>query len=312
MVNQLTLFPQAQAIPRLRWSVSRDGRLRDCERRYYLHHYGSVGGKRADAPPQTRETYILKHLRNRFMWIGEIVHSLVETALQSMQQAAQPCVQDLIDRGVRRMRADFAESLHGTYRTRPGLACGLVEHAYSDPVAAQQWQAMRQRLERCLHNFMGMPLLQRMRQAPRLSWLGLEALSSFELEGATIVVKPDFAWRNPAGQVEMVDWKSGSRSPAAHRQMAVYGLFAQREWGLGGANMLAHVAYLDSGEVETFELTAAHMEVARAEIRTSVQRMQALARPPPGSDVPQKEAFAQVADHAVCGRCNFRRICGRG
>ena len=96
MSSQLQLWPESRSTDRLRWSVSRDKRLRDCARKYYFFHYASQGGK--SAPPESLEhqLYVLKHLRNRFMWVGEVVHELLEHTLQNWGRGREVDPQALI------------------------------------------------------------------------------------------------------------------------------------------------------------------------------------------------------------------------
>jgi hypothetical protein len=271
--NQLRLWPAdaARSTPdAFRWSVSRDKRLRDCPRKYYLYHYASRGGAQAQPGTPTRTIYILKSLRNRFMWVGEIVHQLVEAALQAWRSGAAVDVDLWVERGVRKMRDQYRVSQRGVYRERPFHACGLVEHAYQDPVTPEQWLELRQRLERCVRNFFALPLLEEIRALPTWRWLALETMSSFDLDGASIVVKPDLAWRADEGIV-IADWKSGRPHPEDEQlQLAVYALFAERVWGLENAPLTAKLIYLDAGQVEASVVSAAQRAEADAWIRASV------------------------------------------
>ena len=311
MSNQLQLWPSVHAVEKLRWSISRDRRMRDCLRKYYLYHYGSAGGRRPDADPRTREIYVLKHLRNRFMWVGEVVHALIELCMHAWRRGESPTLEALVQRGVRQMRALYIESVQGLYRSRPGEVCGLVEHAYQENVSRQQWQDMRLRLEQCMRHFLQMPLVQHIRATPSWSWLALEAAGSIPLNGAAMLVKPDFAYRTEAGQVVMVDWKTGGPSSDDRQQLAVYGLYAEKVWGLADQEMQAHLVYLERGEVDTFVLGPAALRAAEAQVAASVGQMRQLAVKGPTQQTPSPEAFVQTDDLSRCARCSFRRPCGR-
>lgn len=310
MTEQMHFWP-TQAVPeRLRWSVSRARRLDVCARRYYLHHYASVGGKRAAPGTLAREAYILKQLSNRYMWVGNIVHSLAEFALTTWRRGGDVDVEDLIEKGDRRMRAEFSTSAARQFLARPGEAFGLVEHAYNEPVPVEAWREIRARMERCVRHFYTLPIVKTARGLLPLDWLALETIGSFPLGGATIVVVPDVAWRSAKGQVILVDWKSGKVGEADAFQLAVYGLFAHRVWGPPEANVVAHDVYLDGGEVRSFELTPADLEAAEHRIVASVTRMQALTARQQGQAV-DAERFAKTEDLTACSHCSFRRLCDR-
>jgi hypothetical protein len=309
MSDQLQFWPEARPADRIRWSVSRDRRLRDCARKYYLYHYASLGGRRAEPDSLTRQIYVLKHLRNRFMWVGEVVHELIELTLHAWQRGQEVPVGALVARGTRRMRADYLASLQGIYRDRPGQSCGLIEHEYGEPVSRAEWQAMRDRMERCVRNFFALPLVQTLRATPSWRWLAVEAMGSFDLDGATIIVKPDLAWRDANGRVILVDWKTGVPHADEHGQLAVYGMFAERVWGLGAERMQAQLVYLAEERQDLFELSPDDLTGAEAEVRASVTLMRELSTCV--TDAAAMERFPKTEVEGACARCSFRRVCRR-
>ena len=67
------------------WSKSRAEEFDECKRKYYYARYLSWGGWEAAAPAQVRLAYILKNLKNRWAWKGEVVHHVIETAMKSTE-----------------------------------------------------------------------------------------------------------------------------------------------------------------------------------------------------------------------------------
>ncbi len=294
----------------LTWSLSRDKRLRDCLRKYYLQHYLSREGRAPDAPQDLRELYILKHLKSRHMWVGEVVHHLIETALWAWRRGEEVPADALVERGTRRMRAHYAESMQGVYRERPGRACGLIEHEYRVPVAREEWRELRDRMERSVRNFFSLTLTRDIREAPAWRWLAVEQLASFVLDGATVLVKPDFAHRHDTGGVTMIDWKTGRLAEGEGRtQLAVYGLYARAAWGLPEGDLAGKLVFLDSAEVRDVRLGAADLAGAEAHIRSSVTEMRRLAGSMDAR--PDLERFPMTQNLKLCARCHFRRACQR-
>ena len=68
------------------WSISRNRVFQACPRQYYFNYYGYWGGWEMDAPARTRQIYILKNLKNRYMWAGEKVHSCIKHTLINLQR----------------------------------------------------------------------------------------------------------------------------------------------------------------------------------------------------------------------------------
>lgn len=305
--NQLHLWPEETAGDRISWSVTRDKRMRTCLRKYYLHHFASRGGGQPSASPALRELYVLKYLRNRWMWVGEVVHELVELALVAFRRGDNVPVDALVERGTRRMRAQYAESIQAMYRDRPHQACGLVEHEYRHDLSRDDWKALRDRMERCVRTLFGLPLLGTLRGVPEWRWLALESTGSFEHEGATVVVKPDCAWRDEDDRVVIVDWKTGQpRLDEERLQLAVYALFARRAWAPASDVIRAQLVYLESGHVDELELGPADLEWGEQAIRESLRSMRELAH---GDPAPER--FPLTDDASRCALCPFQRVCGR-
>lgn len=309
MGAQLHLWGDESPDDRLRWSVSRDKRLRNCPRKYYLFHFASRGALQPGATHRARELFILRTLRNRYMWVGEVVHNMIELCLSAWSRHENVSLEDLVERGTRTMRAHYAESLQGMYRERPMRALGLVEHEHRMPITREEWRERRDHMERCLRNFFALELTQTVRALPRWRWLALESSGTFEIDGAMIMVKPDLAWRDEEDRVVMVDWKTGVPHPAdEEQQLAVYGLFAQRTWGLRADHMRAVVAYLSTGETREVRVEPRHLEVAEAQISESLVRMRALVEPGERDDLSR---FPMRENPDQCALCGFRKVCGR-
>jgi hypothetical protein len=310
VADQMHLWPTAAAPERLRWSVSRARRLDACHRRYYLHHYASIGGKRAEAGSLAREAYVLKQLTNRYAWVGQLVHSLIESALTTWRYGGEVDADTLVDRGDARMRRDFSQSATRQFLTRPGEVFGLVEHAYAEDVSVEAWRQMRTRMERCVRHFVGLPLVAQMRKLLPTDWLALERMASFVVDDAAVVVVPDAAWRTPDKQVMLVDWKTGGVGEADAFQLGVYGLFARRVWDLQQCGIHAQDVYLEAPHTRSFVLDTPMLDAALARVSSSIAQMRALAARPAGMAV-QASRFPKTNDLATCRHCVFRRLCDR-
>ncbi len=245
-----------------------------------------------------RELAFLKRQRPAVVWVGEILHGLVDTALQAAAPLDSAAQEALRAQGVARLPA--------------GLA-------------AAEAASMRGRLERCLLHFFTMPKVVAMAATPRHARLAQESQGTLQQAGVTVVVKPDLAYRDDAGLVHIVDWKTGAAHAGDAEQMALYGLYASQTWG-GRGLPRAHLVYLQEGRVQSFEVDAAQQQAARARIATSAAKMRAIAAAPPLTFAPLPAAAAFAAafdgqqdahlpptpDRATCRRCAFDRLCRRG
>jgi hypothetical protein len=245
------------------------------------------------------------------MWVGQVVHEMIELALGAWRRGEEAPLEGLVERGTRSMRAQYAESMQRVYWDKPLTALGLVEHEFDEQVERDEWRARRDHMEACLRTFYDLELTAEIRALPRWRWLALESAGTFELDGAVIFVKPDFAWRDDDDRVVMVDWKTGiPRHDEEDTQLAVYGMFARRAWGLGSDHMRALAVYLGRGEVRERRVDLGDLKDAEQTIVASLQRMRELAGDDPTTPESQGR-FPMTDDLEHCRRCAFRRVCDR-
>ena len=93
------------------WSITRDEVFQTCPRQYYFNYYGYWGGWEKDAPDRTRRIYVLKNLKNRYMWAGEKVHGCIKHTLRNLQRGISVLdVDDIVSITLNKMRAEFRSS----------------------------------------------------------------------------------------------------------------------------------------------------------------------------------------------------------
>ena len=72
------------------WSISRDRVFQICPRQYYFNYYGYWGGWESNAPQRVKQIYVLKQLKNRYMWSGAKVHDCIERNRQGINEYRLP------------------------------------------------------------------------------------------------------------------------------------------------------------------------------------------------------------------------------
>ena len=168
------------------WSKSRDEKFRECPRQYYYHHYGSWGGWDRSAPPKAREIYILKNLKSRHMWVGEVVHHSIENALKHYQQTKELPAEVFLDQITQRMRREFRESRDKRYRETPGKVLGLYEHEYEQRVPDERWVEVHDNARRCFTNFANIVFPTMAKPIPVERWRLIETMQTFNFHGSLV------------------------------------------------------------------------------------------------------------------------------
>ena len=137
------------------WSKTRDEVFKTCPRQYWFAYYGYWNGWLEDAPVRTRQTYILKNLRNRYIWAGEKVHDCIQRSLTNIRRGIKVLsVDEIVSITLDQMRAEYRSSKAKNYLKNP-KTCGLFEHEYGIKLPDDQWKDVAQNVEFCLRNFYG-------------------------------------------------------------------------------------------------------------------------------------------------------------
>lgn len=293
----------------LSWSNSRYGMFRECLRRYYYHYYGAWGGWAADADPGTRRLYILKNLKNRYLWCGSLVHDTVAGVLERVRAGVPwPNCADTAEAAIVRMRAEFRQSRDGEYERDPKGALGLVEHHYREAVSDEVWRQMAALVRRSIEGFFADPFLTTVRGLAADDWLALEDLQSLEIDRARVFVKMDLAFRTEEGAT-IVDWKTGRRKPQPEGlQLGTYALYASQTWQIPPAAIQLVEVNLSTREIGSARASADQLTQAGETIRAAIAAMRARLVDPQ-ENIARIEEFPATVAARTCARCAFRECC---
>ncbi len=298
------------------WSKSRHEKFRDCRRAYYYQYYGSWGGWDLASAPEVRELYVLKKLSSRWQWAGSLVHDALKQMLGRARATGDFRPLDEVLRRTReRARAQWAGSREKSYWREPSRIAGLVEHEYAEPVPGEEWKRVWDEvIEASLRGFYASETFARIREVPRRAWLSVDELDSWTFDGVKIWVAIDFAYRDEAG-LHVLDWKTGRERGVDHTQVGIYALYAQRKWSVAPEQVQGGLVYLvpnGSPGAEHVSVAAdqAALETCQAEMRASIAAMRAVLSDP-ARNVAAESSFPRLPERDACGRCPFRRPCGR-
>jgi len=310
------------------WSHSRGRAFHDCKRAYWFNYYGYWKGWDASAPPAVRELYLQKKLTSRAMWTGTVVHGVAEAgikrAINALNVGRTPeggldatwTLDEMRQAAFRKADADIRGSASGEWKRRPAKRTGFAEHYYDLPVSDDDWKAALDEIDRQVVNLHGNRIYQRLLvTASRIR--EVEELRRFAVgsgpERAEVYLAVDAMVGDGRGGVVIIDWKTGQNheDSVIAAQLGVYGLYATQELGIPEDRITAmHVNLRHNTEarhpVGPTEIAAAReaILVGMAEMRSSLKDVAA--------NLADKEDFPTLPEGSSrCGRCNFRRSCGR-
>ncbi|MEW6375372.1 MAG: PD-(D/E)XK nuclease family protein [Thermodesulfobacteriota bacterium] len=291
------------------WSKTRDEVFKTCPRQYWFAYYGYWNGWFEDAPPRTRQIYILKNLKNRHIWAGEKVHECIQRSLNNIRRGIKVLsVDEIVSITLDQMRAEFRSSKSKNYWKNP-RSCALFEHEYEIELTDDQWKEVANNVETCLRNFYASDIYDGLKSHPRDGWLEVEEFSYFHLDHIRINLAIDCAIRE-GDEVYIYDWKTGkSLSEDLTIQLCCYALYAMEKWHIHPESLTIIEYNLSFDKSNWFPITRGEVEDIKGYIRGSIKDMQSLLIDA-GNNIPmQEERFSKVKDESVTLRCNFRKVC---
>lgn len=294
------------------WSYSRHGTFKSCLRRYYLCYYGSWGGWEAGAPPATRETYIQKKLTTLPMWLGSVVHGAAESALKGLMESRPLGPEKLLARTLQQARNEIQDSERGGWRQSPSRVTAFQEHYYQESVEPAAFEAQVQEIGRQVGVLADTPVYRRLVEVPT-KLREVERLASMDIDGVPVWVKLDALVDDGRGGSVVIDWKTGAshERESISTQLGIYGLYCEKVFGVPPERITTMHVNLRSGTQERHPVDREVLQGARAFILESAREMRALL-----SDARENQArieeFPMLPEGSrSCGRCPFRRTCGR-
>ncbi|MGZ6132460.1 MAG: PD-(D/E)XK nuclease family protein [Myxococcaceae bacterium] len=298
------------------WSKSRHEKFQDCRRAYYLHYYGSWGGWEDAAHPELRQLWVLKKLANRFNWAGNVVHAVIKDALLEVRAGRRPDAARAITRARFIMREDYKHSRTRAYwQERRRLEfMGLMEHEYGEPLPDSEWKRIWDSVEAALTWFFQSPWLERARALQAQQWLEVDEgadHSWFEMEGVKMFAIPDFAFRDDAGHITVVDWKTGVPHTGYEDQVVGYALYLAHRHRVEPHQIRCQLVFLNAGQEVEVPVDAQTVQHFSVKFRESVQRMRELLVNAAANTPLDAAQFPMTDELKQCARCAFRRACGR-
>lgn len=299
------------------WSKSRHEKLSECLRAYYLYYYRSWGGWDRGAPEEARNLYVLKKLHNRWTWSGSMVHDTIRDALLHLRARRDVDPNIFIDRAHKQMQADWRHSATKAYwkEKHRKQFTGLIEHEYDEQVAPEVWKANWESVKQALTWFFSSRWIAVAKALPREQWLEVDETdfdkSIFHLDGVKIFAVPDFAYFDDDGTPVVVDWKTGKSREGYDEQVLGYAMYLASRYQLDAEKVKTSLVYLNEGTEQHVSVSTESIEAFKGHFRVSVNKMRELLQDA-ASNMPKDEgSFPMTNELSACGRCVFRRVCGR-
>lgn len=303
-----------QTHPTFSWSHSRDRVFLQCARSYYWRYYGSHNGWHADAPEEQREAYALKYLTTLPLVLGTAVHECARDSVQAVRRrTARPAFDAMLTHVNRALdRANLGSHYRDAFLADPKRIPMLRDVWYTgrqDPAALPRALAKARICLRALDDAAVWDDI----AACRPGWVAaVDNPEPFIHKEWAVYAGPDVVYRPRAGQVVIVDWKTGDEADA-DLQIALYALYCRKALGLRfrDGEWFGRVINLATGTDTLREINRLDLLQAAERIEASVAAMQALLQDPERNEPLRRDAFPLVHEdrRRTCTGCEFYALC---
>lgn len=284
--------------PILGWSVSRYDKFETCKRQYWYDYYAKKFDR--DVTPDKIDS--LKSLTSTHLEIGNLVHDVIATQLHVLRRNIVPEDTNeilkysyyLVDRAIENKR--FLE----------------VHYGQKDKIDADD---MKVKVANCLKNFFRSSWYEWLLKDgthQRGNWIvEPNDFGEVRINGLKAYCKVDFLFPLSAGQLCVLDWKTGKVDREKHRkQMTGYVAYAQDIFKVPAESVRPVVVYL-GGSYDELEYGFGQDEIDRfaEDILVQTKEMYGYCESIDENIPKPKDHFPKQV-HKLCAYCNYQELCG--
>lgn len=291
------------------WSYSRRNLFETCLLQYYYNYYGA-SKKINPNEPLKDQLHFLKQIKPIKMRAGEVLHLALRTYFQRQKQNIRMSALGLSGWAQKIFRGDliFSNEFSKDRTLKPHNRIVLLSEFYhNEPEAINLWEEANQNLINAITNFMQSPVLGDFR-------LGAAADPDPVIERMLFM---KVGQRSVRGQIDLafsadertkiVDWKSGfSDGSEDSLQLFFYALLMKENYAILPHLMDIQKVYLETEEIQTYQVEEGGLIRARNRIIQDIDRMQSLDHY--GRNAVSK-AFTPCEQPLICRMCPFRTVC---
>ncbi len=255
---------------------------------------------------------MLKNMTNMYMWVGSIVHNIIEDIIKTGRQTGEwVTLEQAQTNAIQKLRQGWKQSIEKRWQASPKQNINLAEHFYQEPIDKDKLDMFKQKVLKSIKALYDMPLFETMKQLDKDDWLTIEDFQKFQLNtGENIAVKIDCGFRHE-GKVYLLDWKTGKVSDSVIDQLVTYSMYAIKQgWVKKPEDIIIIPVYLavysELGEQATphLNVTIEHIKRQAGIIRNEYPLLTKAF-----TNKENPSYFKHTDNEKACDRCMFRDMC---
>jgi len=295
------------------WSLSKHKMLMNCEMQWALNYYLSNRGKFESRPPFLQLAWRLKHLKNVYLLLGDMMHRIIETEINNLFETGEiPSKTSIKKRLSDMLNQSYSQSksLNLWYRD-PKVNPMLFELYYSGELSDITVQLIRRKMDDCIIGFMQSNTMNNLITDRNIEIMEAEKFRSFYLDGVRVVLSADLIYHDDENDIwGIVDWKTGKQSQGKDiLQLTLYAMYLEKTYGAKISDIVVTNEYIETGTSKSYVLEEYQTQNLRDIILQSAERMAELEESLNKPDNEVMDVFHKTENKEQCDRCNFKAIC---
>lgn len=289
------------------WSQSRIKLFRDCGRKYYYNYILSWGGWDKNATKEQKEAYLLKNMTNQYMWVGSIVHEVVEKIVKSYKiNKKWISMQDAKDMGITLLRSGWISSTKKEWKDDP-KSVNLFEHFYEQPMDENKIRACKTKVLTCIENFYNSKLIEIVSQLKEEDWISLEDFQNFKMDdGSEVSLKIDLGFKYQQ-KIFLIDYKTGKINDSVIEQLITYAMYClKKKFTSKVSEILIVPVYLMMENRDLIKLEVSKQQILNQ--ATIIRNESKILK-----NIHEKKndlsVFEMTDDLKKCNYCQFKKVC---
>lgn len=270
------------------WSYSTARRYRDCPRQFYYQH--ARGGVGEDSINNDDSSGSVQPPGAR---LGTVVHDCIEEKINCWRTGSDKSLQAMQQTATRRLQRYFEQN-EDTIRR---LHISPEDDLTADELADSLTHVARNHLETFFQVIWP--------QFNTHRYIMHEETVSFEVNGHTVWVRPDFCTRSQTGDFVVTDWKTGMVDQLENPtlQSLAYALWAYQEYEPDLNRILVQLVHTGTGQFDRTRPDQEDIRSIKRQIREDRDDWTTFRR---------IEDYQPDPDHEKCRACVYLQRCNAG
>ncbi|MEC1157833.1 PD-(D/E)XK nuclease family protein [Cytobacillus horneckiae] len=295
------------------WSLSKYKILKECELKGVFNYYLAKKGQFENSPMFLRLAWRLKHLKNMYLLLGDLVHQVIESEIKTLYETGEV----LNERKIKKELNDRIDDIYNQAKNGielwykdPKENQMLYEIYYDGDLTNATKRLIKKKVDNCIEHFLQSKTLNDQIYTGRSKVMESEKFRSFYLEGIRVILSADLIYYDDYNDLwGIVDWKTGKESAFDPVQLSIYGMYVEARYGAKISDIIVTNEYLETGNSKSYIVDSSEINQVKTLVKQSVERIMKLEANLGIRSDEMMDVFQKTENQNVCERCNFKAIC---